>query len=265
MDEEAFDRTGTAYEDDLAEAPDGRRRRPSAPTPPGRAQARAELQGTIEAVTRVMLRPLGNPLPLGFLALAGATVMTSALQLGWIRPAQQQQVAIVFIAFVFPLQLLTAVLGYLARDTVAGTGMGILAGTWLTVGLIFFTSQPGSTSDALGIFLLLVGGAMMIPASAALFGKLLPALVLLTTAVRFAVTGIAQLSGSATWKTAAGWVGLVLLLVAVYAAWAGELEDVQGRPVLPTFRRAKARMAVEGPLVEQIMDVHHEPGVRKVL
>ena len=30
---------------------------------------------------RIVLRPLGNPLPLGFLALAGATTLVAALQL----------------------------------------------------------------------------------------------------------------------------------------------------------------------------------------
>jgi uncharacterized protein len=35
--------------------------------------------------------------------------------------------------------------------------MGILAGTWLTTGLVQLTSPPGSTSDALGLLLLVDG------------------------------------------------------------------------------------------------------------
>jgi succinate-acetate transporter protein len=31
--------------------------------------------------SRIMLRPLGNPLPLGFLALAAGTLLVSGLQL----------------------------------------------------------------------------------------------------------------------------------------------------------------------------------------
>ena len=31
-----------------------------------------------------MLPPIGNPLPLGFLGLAGATLLVSGLQLGWL-------------------------------------------------------------------------------------------------------------------------------------------------------------------------------------
>jgi uncharacterized protein len=37
-------------------------------------------------------------------------------------------VALILIAFVFPLQLVASILGFLARDVVAGTGMGVLAG-----------------------------------------------------------------------------------------------------------------------------------------
>ncbi len=34
--------------------------------------------------SRIMLRPLGNPLPLGFIALAGGTLLVSGLQLEWL-------------------------------------------------------------------------------------------------------------------------------------------------------------------------------------
>ena len=78
---------------------------------------------------RIVLRPVGNPLPLGFLALAGGTLLVSGLQLDWLKPTDGQDVALILIAFVFPLQLLASVFGYLARDVVAGTGMGLLAGT----------------------------------------------------------------------------------------------------------------------------------------
>ena len=82
----------------------------------------------MSAAARIVLRPIGNPLPLGFLALAGGTLMVSGLQLGWLEPALGQDVALILIGFVFPLQLLAAVFGFLGRDVVAGTGMGILGG-----------------------------------------------------------------------------------------------------------------------------------------
>ena len=186
---------------------------------------------------RVILRPIGNPLPLGFLALAGATLLVSGLQLGWLEPSEGRQVALVLIAFVFPLQLVTSVFGFLGRDPVAGTGMGVLCGTWLSVGLVTLTSPPGSTSDALGLFLLVAAIAMLVPAVAAAGAKLVVASVLGTTALRFACTGAFELTASKTWEDVAGVVGLLLFVVAVYAALAVALEETRRGTVLPTGAR----------------------------
>jgi uncharacterized protein len=183
---------------------------------------------------RIILRPIGNPLPLGFLALAGATLLVSGLQLGWLEPSEGTKVALVLLAFVFPLQLVTSVFGFLGRDVVAGTGMGVLAGTWLSVGLVMLTSPAGSTSDALGLFLLLAGVAMLVPAIAAAELKLVVASVLATTALRFGCTGMYELTASKTWEDIAGVVGLALLAIAVYAALAVMLEETRHRTVLPT-------------------------------
>jgi uncharacterized protein len=202
---------------------------------------------------RVMLRPIGNPLPLGFLALAGGTLLVSGLQLGWLSDSQGQDVALILIAFVFPLQLVAAGFGFLGRDVVAGTGMGILCGTWLSIGVVTLTSAPGSTSDALGLFLLLAAVAMLVPTAAAASGKLVAVAVLATTALRLACTGIYQLSASDTWKDIAGVVGLALCAIAVYAALAVALEDARRATVLPTGRRGAGR------------DVEEEAGIRPQL
>jgi uncharacterized protein len=202
---------------------------------------------------RVMLRPIGNPLPLGFLALAGGTLLVSGLQLRWLSDSQSEDVALILIAFVFPLQLVAAVFGFLGRDVVAGTGMGILCGTWLSIGVVTLTSAPGSTSDALGLFLLLAAVAMLVPTAAAASGKLVAVAVLATTALRFACTGIHQLSASDTWKDVAGVVGLALCAIAVYAALAVALEDARRTTVLPTGRRGAGR------------DVEEEAGIRPQL
>ena len=158
--------------------------------------------------------------------------------------------ALVLIAFVFPLQLVASVLGFLARDVVAGTGMGILSGTWLSIALVTLTGQPGATSDALGLFLLLAAVAMLVPAATAAAGKLVATAVLATTSLRFATTGLYQLTASDGWKATAGAVGLLLCALALYAALAMALEDALGRAVLPLGRRA----AIDG-----------EPGIRDQL
>jgi hypothetical protein len=41
-----------------------------------------------ETLTRITLRPIANPLPVGFLALAGGTLLLSGLQLGWVDRAR---------------------------------------------------------------------------------------------------------------------------------------------------------------------------------
>lgn len=219
----------------------------------------------VERSARIVLRPIGNPLPLGFLALAGGTFVVSGLQLGWVEPAEGANVALVLMAFVAPLQLVAAVFGFLGRDVVAGTGMGILAGTWLSVGAVLFRSPPGATSDALGLLLVLSAIAMLVPAAAAASGKIVPAAVLFTTSARFAITGLHELSGRAAWQDAAGIVGLVLCAVAVYAALAMTLEDALRRTVLPVARRGAGLESMTGNLDQQLVRIEGEAGVREQL
>jgi succinate-acetate transporter protein len=214
------------------------------------------------ARARIVLRPIASPLPLGFLALSAATTLVSGLQLGWLGVDQGKPVALILIAFVVPLQVIASVLGFLARDGAAATGMGILAGTWLSVGLVTLTGRPGATSDALGLLLLVASVAMLVPASAALRGKLVPAAVLCTTSLRFLLTGLFQLTASGTWADAAGIVGLFLGALAVYAAFALELEDAARRTLLPLGRRGAGASALTADLDGQLSNVAAEPGVR---
>jgi succinate-acetate transporter protein len=228
---------------------------------PAEGAAREELTSR----TRVTLRPIAGPLALGFFGLAAATFVMSGLQLGWVDSTEGKQVALCILAFTVPLQFTASLLGFLARDGVAATGMGVLAGIWAVIGLITFSAKPGSTSDALGLFLLVAGVAMWAPASAAFASKLVPALVLSVAGLRFLVTGLYQLTSNEAWEDTAGVIGLVLAAFAIYAAYAAELEDVLKRPVLPLGRRGRGESAVRGTYAEQIANVAHEPGVRQQL
>jgi succinate-acetate transporter protein len=227
--------------------------------------AREELSGRLEQVTRVNLRPVASPLPMGFVALSVATIAVAALNLGWIPDSEGDTVALSLLVFVVPLQAVTAIFGMLARDGVAATGMAILTGTWATFGLTMLTSPPGSTSDGLGAVLVMSAISMFLVSIGASLGRLVAALVLFGASLRFATSAIYQLTGSTTWEDITGWVGVALGAVALYAAFAALLEGVQGRSVLPMGRRQKGRKAVEGGLTEQVVDVTHEPGVRAVL
>ena len=110
---------------------------------PAEKAAREELAGR----TRVTLRPIAGPLALGFFGLAAATFVLSGLQLGWVEPTEGKQVALCVLAFTVPLQFTASLFGFLARDGVAATGMGLLSGIWAAVGLVTFTGKPGSTSN----------------------------------------------------------------------------------------------------------------------
>jgi succinate-acetate transporter protein len=229
---------------------------------PVQAQAREELSRRLEQVTRVNLRPIASPLPIGFIGLAVATVLVAALNLGWIPATEGKAVAFALLAFTVPTQATATVFGMLARDGVGATGMGILTGTWGTFGLVMLTSPKGATSDALGILLIVSALCMFLVATGAALGKIVPALVLGGASLRFLTAGIYQLTASSTWETITGVVGILLGAIAIYAAYAALLEGIQGRTVLPMGRRSRGHQALEGGLAEQVVDVTHEPGVR---
>lgn len=228
---------------------------------PAEKTARDELASR----TLVTLRPIAGPLALGFFGLAAATFVMSGLQLGWVEPTEGRQVALCILAFTVPLQFTASLFGFLARDGVAATGMGLLSGVWAALSLVTLTGKPGSTSDALGLFLLVAGPALWAPASAALASKRVVALVLATAGLRFLITGLYQLTANEAWENTSGVIGLVLAAIAIYAAYAAEFEDVLKRPVLPLGRRGKGELAVKGTYADQIARVANEPGVRQQL
>jgi len=213
----------------------------------------------------ITLRPIASPVSLGLFGLAAATLTMSGLQLGWVAPAEGKNVALALIGFAFVAQITAALFAMIARDGTVATAMGVLGLTWLVIGLTMYTSPPGSTSDALGLFLVFTAVAMALNALTSSLSKVVPALVFGTASLRFLLTAIYQMSGSDAWKKTSGVVGLVLFALAIYAAWASELEEATGKSVLPMGRRNKGRIAVDGSLFEQVRDAPNKPGVRTML
>lgn len=218
-----------------------------------------------DEVTRIVLRPIANPLPLGILALATATLLLSGLELGWFPSREGTEVALAIVAVAAPLLLLAAVFGFLARDTLAATGLGLSGATWLLLGLSKLIYAPVRTDHALGVFLLMAAVAVSVTALPAVTMKVVPAAVLLLTATRFLLTGLYELTGSGTVRHGSAIVGLILVVVAVYAALALELESAKRHTVLPVLRRGAAHEAVTGDLADQITRVEGEAGVREQL
>jgi uncharacterized protein len=217
-----------------------------------------------DGAVRVHLRPVGTPLPLGFLALAFATTAFAVLQLGWVSSSESHSLAVAVLLFTVPLQLLASVFGFLCRDAVAGTGMGLLAGTWAVTAVLTLRSPPGTHSPALATALLTAAVLFLVPAVAA-GGKLVAAAVMATSAVRYAVTGVAEAVTSPAWTTAAGAMGLLLAVVALYAAPAFELEDARHRTVLPLLRRGAGSLEAQDTDAVQLSRMAREAGVREQL
>lgn len=214
--------------------------------------------GPQELYAQVMLRPMGTPLPMGFIALAASTTVFAVLQLGLLADDQGRIAALAVLALTVPLQGLAAVLGFFTRDAVAGTGMAVQAGTWAAVAVVTLATPAGAHSPGLGVVLRVSAAAQVMSAVAGM-AKVAAALVMGLSAVRFAVTGVAELSGSTLWLTAAGVVGLVLGAAALFAALAFELETQGYRP-LSIGRR------IDDERGEQTLgSLSQEPGVRRRL
>lgn len=190
---------------------------------------------TPDTPPRIFLRPIGTPIPLGFMALSAVTSVLAVVQLHWIPVTQGQTAAWMALVVAAPLQLMASVFGYWARDPIAGSGMAFLAGTWALIGISTLLSPPGSTSPGLGVALLAAAAALLVPACSSA-GKRVAAGVIALAAARFAVTGIYELTAASGWRVAAGAVGLALGVAALYGAFAFELEGAHHKRVLPVGR-----------------------------
>ncbi|MFE5561193.1 GPR1/FUN34/YaaH family transporter [Streptomyces sp. NPDC056544] len=210
----------------------------------------------VSHVTATVLRPLGTPLPVGFLGLAGGAFVISAFQLGWIPLHERHAVALVLLAFAFPLQLMAALLGFRGRDTAFATAMAVLAAGWLVQGVLLSAGPAPEARHTLGLFLVVTAAALLVPLAAAGDSKLVASAVIGCAALRLALAGIQQLTRSPAWEDVAGAVGLALTVLALYAATAFALEDTRGRPVLPVGRHGPGARAVEEGT---------EPGIRSLL
>jgi len=224
-----------------------------------------------DRLARVFLRPLATPLPLGFLSLVVATTVYAAIQLGWISPVEGAVAARVVLILCVPVFLVACVFGFLSRDPVAGTGMGMLAIGWGSIALATITTHLPFPSPGEAVILYALAGTLLVPVVAA-FGKPVAGLVMLLTVGRFAVTATAGLAssyhwtGASGWADAAGWLGITLAAVGLYAAFAFELEGVAHKAVLPVPRMGSARTDdAHVDLDEQAPNLVREAGVRQQL
>jgi uncharacterized protein len=217
------------------------------------------------AMTRIMLRPIGSPLPLTFLGLAIASFLLSARQLGFVEGEEAQKIGIALVVLPAPLHLVSTLLGFLSREAVGGLASALFFGTWLTAGMLIVVGEPETTSGVLGLVLVGVAVLAIVPAVAVGEGKLLPGLVIGLGALRLGVGGVYELSDVSAFQTLAGILGLITVAAAFYVALALALEDAKRRTVLPLGRRHEGDKAMHGDLAAQLEAVERDAGVRRAL
>jgi len=150
-----------------------------------------------DTVARVMLRPIGSPLPLGALTLVPAGLLLAGLQLNWFPPTQAKSIAYLVLGFAVPVQLMASTLGFLSRDALVGTGFGIFSGIWLAFALSEISGSVGKASGVLGVFFLGCGGLFaLLMAGGLAGGKAAAGAVILAGSARFVPSGLYELTHS---------------------------------------------------------------------
>jgi succinate-acetate transporter protein len=219
-----------------------------------------------DTLARVTLRPIGSPLPLGAFALVPSGLLLAGLQLGWFRPTDAKTIAFVVLGFAVPLQLVSSILAFLARDPLVGTGFGMFTGIWLAFGLSEVSGTVSQTSNVLGVFFLSCGAVFaLLMAGGLAGGKAAAGLVILAGSARFILSGLYELIATKGLEHAAGIVGLVFVGVAGYVGLASLVEDSAHRSILPLGRRQRAKAAIQEGLESQLSELEHEAGVREQL
>jgi succinate-acetate transporter protein len=220
---------------------------------------------SIHPQVRVTVRPYGSVVPLGFFAFGIGMFLYAAYDAPWVKPTEGHTIGLMLVSFVAPLELLAAVIAFLARDTMAGVALGLFTGSWFLTGFATMQAKPGQLSAAQGYFLIAFCVAVALLAVVAWLGQPLIAVLLTFSIARAICSAVYELGGGAGWNHVGGWVALAIYCVAMYGGLAFLLEDAKGRAVLPLKRRGSSREAIEGDMTVQLAGLAQEPGVRKHL
>ena len=214
---------------------------------------------------RIVVRPYATSLALGFFSFGIGMLLLAGMSNGWLHPSDRHVVGLFLASFVFPLELLSAVVAFLARDTFGATGLGLFSTSWLALGLANMEASPDALSRAVGLYELGFGFTIGLLAIAAFGGKPLIGVILGIATIRSAFAGWHEWGGPSWAWQLSGWLALAIFFVAMYGGLAFLLEDVNKGQVLPVFRRGASRDSMEGGLATQLADLADEAGVRKTL
>ncbi|MER7569092.1 GPR1/FUN34/YaaH family transporter [Streptomyces sp. NPDC097941] len=236
-------------------------------TSPESSPERAEPAGRhfepdLRSMTRINLRPIASPMPVGFFAVAIASIIVGSMQLGFFGDDAHRAVALTILP-AFILQLIVSILAFGARDVLAATLMACFSGTWLASSLVLALDPPAGPK-VLGVLNLVFAVFALLMATVA-NRKRAMWFVLCVAVPRFTVAALFNFTGAAWLGYVSGALGLLLAGVAMYAAFALMLEDMRGQEVLPIGRRGPAYDAVEGDLAVQLRNLERQAGVRRTL
>jgi succinate-acetate transporter protein len=220
---------------------------------------------SVHPQVRVVVRPYGSSIPLGFFAFGIGMFLYAALDAPWVKPTDWHSIGLILACFVAPLELVATVFAFLARDTVAGATLGLFAASWFVRGLLTMQAKPGVLDPGAGYFFVAFAIVALLLGTAAVLGKPLIAALLLISAARTLCSAAFELGAGAGWNRVGGWIALVIFCIAMYGGLAFLLEDLFGHPVLPTGRRGSSREAIEGGLADQLRGLEDEAGVRHTL
>ena len=218
--------------------------------------------GSHASQTRIFLRPIGSGLPLGFFSFGIGMLLLGCFAIGWIPVAEQKQVGMILMSFVFPLELVATVMAFLARDTLGATTLGLFTTSWLTLGWAYVAAALGATSTTQGIYLFGFATAALLLALLSTLGKPFFSVLLSLAVARMVFAGYYDVGGAHEWLKVAGGFGIALAALAMYGGPALGLEDARQRAVLALFRRGAADTACSG-FEAQLDRLEAEAGVRQ--
>jgi succinate-acetate transporter protein len=214
---------------------------------------------------RVVVRPYGSSIPLGFFAFGIGMFLYAALDAPWVKASDWHSIGLILAGFVAPLELVATVFAFLARDTAAAATLGLFAGSWFVGGLTTMQAKPGVLDPGIGYFLLAFTIVVVLLGAAAFLGKPFLGVLLVVSSVRALLSAVYDLGGGAGWNRVGGWLALGIFGIAMYGGIAFLIEDTLGKTVLPLGRRAGSKEAIEGGLTEQLRGLEDEAGVRHTL
>jgi uncharacterized protein len=218
-----------------------------------------------ESIVRIAVKPYGSALPLGFFSFGIGMIVLGGIGLGWVHGADVKTAGILLAAFVFPLEFLSAVIAFLARDTASAASLGMFSTSWLAVGLVHVFGQPGQRSEAVGLYLVMFGIMVLALAAAAFLGKPLLGILLVIAAARSFLSSGWNLGAGHGVLVADSAMAIAISAFSVYGGLALLLEDMRQKPVLPIFRIGAAKRSFAGDLGEQLQRIESEAGVRQQL